>query len=576
MSYIASCILAMMYHRFIYYKRIQKYKPRRSFFSSPKLEGILETIKVELSQIPTTNSIPHNLSLSERKALRELKCNPDLVINKADKGSTIVVQDKNDYIRNALEHLNDPHTYRVLDGNPTSNICTGINFLLSDFYKKGLLDKDMVAFCSPPKKVRPARLYFLKKIHKTPMGIRPIVSSCESPTENISQFLDYCLQPIMRNLLSYLKDTSQLINELRMLSVEPNTILVTIDVKSLYTCIPHLEGIQACTEALQKAKENNPSQPDTAVLGCLLEIVLKNNCFEFYGTYYKQLQGTAMGTKLAPAYANIFMGYLEHNILSQAPLKPSFYKRYIDDIFILWPHSETDLTKFLSAMNNFHPSIKFTCESNMNRITFLDLNIYKGPNFLSTKKLDVETHIKPTNRQAHSHHPPGASKGVAIGELKRYLRINSQNSTFNKFKAHHMRNLRKRGYSNGFINNYTNKVKFFDRSVKFFDRLFELKPKIKRPFKKTVFVTRFTPSAKPAMHVIKKYWPSIQHLKIFNNNPLPTPMLSYKSNKNLKSFLVRAKLPSLDCTTETTPTSNLTLEYTPIPSSTTDNEDRQS
>ena len=149
------------------------------------MEGILETIKVELSQIPTTNSVPHNLSLSERKALRELKCNPDLVINKADKGSTIVVQDKNDYIRNSLEHLNDPHTYRVLDGNPTSNICTGINFLLLDFYKKG---KDMVAFCSPPKTVRPARLYFLKKIHKTPMGIRPIVSLCESPTENISHF----------------------------------------------------------------------------------------------------------------------------------------------------------------------------------------------------------------------------------------------------------------------------------------------------------------------------------------------------------------------------------------------------
>ena len=256
-----------------------------------------------------------------------------------------------------------------------------------------------------------------------------------------------------------------------------------------------------------------------------------------------------------------------------APIKPSFYKRYIDDILILWPHSETDLSKFLSAMNNFHPSIKFTCEFNLNRITFLDLNIYKGPNFLSTKKLDVETHIKPTNRQAyihaHSHHPPGASKGVAIGELKRYFRTNSQNSTFNKFKAQHMRNLRKRGYSHGFINNYTNKINFLDRS-------FKLKPKIKRQFKKTVFVTRFIPSAKLAMHVIKKYWPSIQHLKIFNNNPLPTPMLSYKSNKNLKSFLVRAKLPSLDCTTETTPTSNLTLEYTPIPSSTTDNEDRQS
>jgi len=40
-----------------------------------------------------------------------------------------------------------------------------------------------------------------------------------------------------------------------------------------------------------------------------------------------------MGTKLVPAYANIFMGKLEHTILSHASLKPSFYKRYIDNIF---------------------------------------------------------------------------------------------------------------------------------------------------------------------------------------------------------------------------------------------------
>ena len=53
-------------------------------------------------------------------------------------------------------------------------------------------------------------------------------------------------------------------------------------------------------------------------------------------------------------------------------------------------------------------------------------------------------------------------------------------------------------------------------------------------------------------------------------------MLAYKSNRNLKSFLVRAKLPSLDCAIETTPTSNLRVEYTPISSMKTDNKDRQS
>ena len=105
--------------------------------------------------------------------------------------------------------------------------------------------------------------------------------------------------------------------------------------KSLYTCIPHKEGMQACAEALEIAKPNNPDQLDTNTLINLLEIVLKNNTFQFNGKSYIQLQGTAMGTKLAPAYANIFMGKLEHTILSSAPLKPSYYRRYIDDVLIL-------------------------------------------------------------------------------------------------------------------------------------------------------------------------------------------------------------------------------------------------
>ena len=115
-------------------------------------------------------------------------------------------------------------------------------------------------------------------------------------------------------------------------------------------------------------------------------------------------------------------------------------------------------------MNSFHPSITFTSKINCNKITFLDVNIYKGPNFISSKKLDVETYIKPTNRQAYVHaksfHPVGVSKGVTLGEMKRILRTNSCVDTFNNFKAKHKINLRRRGYSTKFIDHFTNKVKF--------------------------------------------------------------------------------------------------------------------
>ena len=184
----------------------------------------------------------------------------------------------------------------------------------------------------------------------------------------------------------------------------------------MFTCIPHKEGIQACAEALENSKENNPDQPDTNTLVTLLEIVLKNNTFEFNNKSFIQLQGSAMGTKLAPAYANIFMNKLEQTILSSAPFKPSYYKHYIDDILILWPHSITELNNFVTALNNYHTFIKFTFECNHTKITFLDINIFKGSDFELTGKLDVETHIKPvethikpTNRQAYihtdSHHP---------------------------------------------------------------------------------------------------------------------------------------------------------------------------
>ena len=374
----------------------------------------------------------------------------------------------------------------------------------------------------------------------------------------------------MKALPSYIKDTSQLINELKEISIESNTLLVTINVKSLCTCIPHQEGIAACREALDSTLESNLERPDTSVLICLLEIVLKNNTFEFDNKFYKQLQGTAVETKLAPAYANLFMGKLEHEILSHAPYKPLLYKRYIDDILILWPHSELELNNFLLAMNSFHPSIKFASERSYQKINFLDINIYKSPRSIISNKLEVETYIKPTNRQAYIHamsfHPPGVSKGVTLGEMKRYLCTNSCVYTFNNFKANTKLifeeevTLRIRGYSSTFINHFTDKVKFSDRS-------FELKKKTKKQLSRIPFITRFTPSAPVAIKIIKKYWSYLKQLHYFRYKKISNPMPYFKTNKNIKSILVRARLPSLACHTEASLLNQFTLEYTSLPTS---------
>ena len=184
------------------------------------------------------------------------------------------------------------------------------------------------------------------------MGIRPIVSSVNSVTENISKFVEYWLQPIVKQLPSYIKDTNTFANLITQTPVPQDCKLVSIDVSSLYTNIPHHDGLEAALNSLAEHRDHDPIRPPIQILRELMSIVLKNNIFEFNGEYYLQLQGMAMGTKMAPPYANLFMGKLEPKLQAQAPHHIKMWKRYIDDIFIIWTGSDEDLMAF----NKLHPS----------------------------------------------------------------------------------------------------------------------------------------------------------------------------------------------------------------------------
>ena len=121
-------------------------------------------------------------------------------------------------------------------------------------------------------------------------------------TENISAFVDHHIKSLAIKHFSYLKDTPDF---LRLLESEvnsgdclpDNTIIATIDVCGLYTNIPMDEGIESVTEALDERDDKTVS---SEFLSRLLELVLKKNIFELNGQLYKQLIGTAMGTKCAP------------------------------------------------------------------------------------------------------------------------------------------------------------------------------------------------------------------------------------------------------------------------------------
>ena len=84
----------------------------------------------------------------------------------------------------------------------------------------------------------------------------------------------------------------------------------------------------------------------------MLKLILQENSFQFIGNNYLQTHGTAMGTKMAVAFANIFMADIETKMISQSKTKPIEWKRFIDDIFPLWSVTKRKLTCSLNKLTS--------------------------------------------------------------------------------------------------------------------------------------------------------------------------------------------------------------------------------
>ena len=78
------------------------------------------------------------------------------------------------------------------------------------------------------------------------------------------------------------------------------------------------------------------------------------------GNYYKEANGVAMGTKMGPSYANLFVGFIEHQFFIQynGP-KRQLYGRYTDDFISATISSGEELTQFITTVNFFHPALKY-------------------------------------------------------------------------------------------------------------------------------------------------------------------------------------------------------------------------
>ena len=347
---------------------------------------------------------PSNIPDDVRRAIEQLKRMKDIVIKEADKGSCIVVMDSSQYLQEGLDHLSNTTTYRQCSYNRTNEVTLKANWAINYHAEMGTLSKSQKnQLLTNTSTGRTQQAYFLRKVHKQPHKIRPIVSGCSGPTERLSGHLCKRLSPHLEDVASLVKNSIQLVEVLESLdlSADPDIILVTLDVESLYPFIPQGPGIEmvlqrVCPTTPPTSKSNNLKN----MLREFLKIVLGDNHFTFINNYYDQIKGVAMGTRCAPQFANLFLASLEEKALaSWGGTKPKLWARFLDDILMLWRGNMEELHLFHNHLNEQMSSIHFTMESSYQRAVFLDLEISKDNRFKEKRLLDVSLHVKNTNPQ---------------------------------------------------------------------------------------------------------------------------------------------------------------------------------
>ena len=519
--------------------KLKKPSSWRAPTGSPSLETFINMNEIKLNNSNMPKIKKQNITEGERKALKNLAKDREITIKPADKGGAIVIMDTRDYIIEAKRQLHDKNTYRALDKDPTKTYSQEVNSKIDQMVKDNEITQKIGELLKV-KNPRTPQIYFLPKIHKqtNPPPGRPIVSANSCPTENISAFVDVFLNPLVSKTEHYVKDTTDFLNKIREIGVvSPTTILGTLDVTSLYTNIPNKEGLDSIEETLKEKRPMNEN-PKNKSLTELLSLVLNRNNFQFNNQNYLQIGGTAMGTRVAPSYANLFMNKIETNLLAGFYLKPTTWLRYIDDIFFIWEHGEQNLKNWYKYLNQSHRTIKFTMEKSKESIHFLDTTVRKDKNNI----LYTDLYTKPTDSHNYlrydSAHPPHCKRGLPYGQFLRLRRMCTQESDFEKHATAMKQNFIERGYPKKQLNENVKKCTQTNRV----DLLEPKKRDIETTNEdKTFIVQTFRPCKNSLVQTIKENWDILGRSKETKQIHRSKLICSFKKPKSIKDHLVRAR-----------------------------------
>lgn len=401
-----------------------------------------------------------NRSSTLLRTLYYLKKQNDLVWTASDKNLGLVCMSLQDYNYLVQRHLQSDKYLLVGKHNTTKFFDTGYQESKREFIKlvsktilpreRSLGHKQIINFLeeqlerAQKDEFQYPAFHVLPKIHKglTNLSSRPIVGAIDWFTTPISKLLSFYLRELLksRQVEGMIQNTQDVVSKLqgiRKKDITSRTLLVTMDIESLYTNIK-LEYIHEVLLALD---------PYYKVLA---EFINSHNKFTYLDFIYKQTDGIAMGTNAAPEIANVYLVTFLDAQFQELKDYAHHYCRYLDDLFFLWNGSEEQLQIVLDKLQVCIPGIKFATKWSNDSVDFLDLTISKKGD-----EIHYYTHQKAMNRYGYitpsSTHPLHTFKGWITAELNRYKGNSSHRIYYERTKELFYQRLIERGYPRRFL-----------------------------------------------------------------------------------------------------------------------------
>ncbi|KFD49719.1 hypothetical protein M513_09416 [Trichuris suis] len=142
--------------------------------------------------------------------------------------------------------------YKPLQGDPTKNLHKTLKYPIKGFAREtgdetlSKIGKKL----GHPSRYKYPEIYGLPKIHKVDIRFRPVVSSINSICPELSSYLKRLIQPLVGRQRSAVKNSRTFCGELKSINLGPTDIMVSYDVKDVFTSLPIPEALLILLELL--------------------------------------------------------------------------------------------------------------------------------------------------------------------------------------------------------------------------------------------------------------------------------------------------------------------------------------